>query len=38
MALALITDKLDLLAGLENISLHKGFIESTTSLEQGVDD
>ena len=38
IALALMPAKLDLLAGLENISLQKGFIESTTSLEQGVED
>ena len=38
IALALIPAKLDLFAGLENISLQKGFIESTTSLEQGVED
>jgi len=38
IALALIPAKLDLLEGLENISLQKGFIESTTSLEQGVED
>jgi len=38
MALALIPPKLDLFEGLENISLQKGFIESTTSLEQGVED
>ena len=38
IALALIPAKLDLLEGLENISLQKGFIESTTSFEQGVED